>query len=239
MTGEADPEAGGRALLTKGAADVVVVKRGSRGALVLTKAGVRAEISAFQTPAVFSIGSGDMFAAAFTYFWTVEGAAPEEAADLASRATARYCASQSEELVEKHDLKTLPYAPLSSTSGRVYLAAPFFTLAERWLVEEARAHLRGMQLEVFSPVHDVGLGPAETVAKADLDGLDACDRVLALVDSGDPGTLFEVGYARKCGKPVICLTETLSEEEKKMLVGSGCICISDFATALYRTAWVA
>jgi nucleoside 2-deoxyribosyltransferase len=95
-----------------------------------------------------------------------------------------------------------------------------------------------MQLEVFSPIHDVGIGPASMVAKADLAGLDQCDRVLALVDTGDPGTVFEVGYARRSDKPVVALTEVLSDEKKKMLVGSGCVCTHDFATAIYLTAWI-
>lgn len=239
MTSERDVEIGGRKVLADEGADVVVVKRGSRGALVLSAKKPSVEVPAFRTNSVFSIGSGDIFAAAFAHFWATEGVPAEEAATLASRATARYCSSQSEELVAKADLEALPFAPLAATRGRVYLAGPFFTLAERWLVEEARAHLRGMDLDVFSPVHDVGMGPAAQVAKADLDGLERCDRVLALVDTADPGTLFEVGYARKCGKPVVALTETLSEEQKKMLSGSGCICTGDFATALYLTAWVA
>jgi hypothetical protein len=239
MTKEPDLEKGGKALLASESADVLVVKRGSRGALVLTAAGGRFEVPAFRTPSVFSIGSGDMFAAAFTYFWAKESLPPEKAADLASRATARYCASQSAELVERSELEASAYPALTSNGGKAYLAGPFFTLAERWLVEEARAHLRGMHIDVFSPVHDVGFGTAEEVAPADLAGLNECDRVLALVDSADPGTLFEVGYARKCNIPVVALTQTLSEEKKKMLVGSGCECTDDFVTALYLTAWIA
>jgi nucleoside 2-deoxyribosyltransferase len=238
LTGNSDAEVGGSTLLASEGAAVVVVKRGSRGALVLT-AGAKSSIPAFRTESVFSIGSGDMFAAAFTYFWAIESLDPALAAELASKATARYCASQAAELLTRAELEALPYDRLTTSKGKVYLAGPFFTLAERWLVEEARTHLRGMQLDVFSPIHDVGLGPAEKVAEADLKGVEECDRVLALVDSADPGTLFEVGYARKCGKPVVALTETLSEEKKKMLIGSGCICTEDFATAIYLTAWVA
>jgi nucleoside 2-deoxyribosyltransferase len=117
------------------------------------------------------------------------------------------------------------------------LAGPFFCLAERWLVEEARSHLLGMKLSVFSPLHDVGPGPADVVAPADLAALDQCDRVFALLDGADPGTVFEVGYARAKGIPVVALTQTLSEEQLKMIVGSGCIHVDDFATAVYLTAW--
>jgi nucleoside 2-deoxyribosyltransferase/sugar/nucleoside kinase (ribokinase family) len=239
MTSDVDPERGGRAILATEGAEVVVVKRGSLGAMVLTAKGARFDVPAYRTPSVFSIGSGDMFAAAFTLFWAVESLPPAEAAELASRATARYCASQAVELLPKAALSVLPYTALAPKSGKVYLAGPFFTLPERWLIEEARTHLRAMHLDVFSPVHDVGLGPADKIAKADLAGLDGCDRVLAIIDSADPGTLFEVGYARALGKPVVALTETLTEEKKKMFAGSGCTCTDDFATALYLTAWAA
>lgn len=237
MTGETDPEKAGRSVLSRENAAVVVVKRGSAGAMVLTADGAKFDVPAYRTPTVFTIGSGDMFAAAFTYFWGEQALAPEVAAELASKTTARYCASQAIEVVSREDLEALPYEPLAPTRGKVYLAGPFFTLPERWLVEEARTHLRAMGLEVFSPVHDVGFGPAETIADADLAGLNDCDRVFAIIDSADPGTVFEVGYARARGKAVVALTETLTEERKKMFAGSGCACTDDFATALYLTAW--
>jgi nucleoside 2-deoxyribosyltransferase len=238
LTGESDPEAGGRALIAAEGADVVVVKRGSLGAVVITR-GETFRVPAYRTSSVFSIGSGDMFAAAFTFFWGVQSLPPEQSAELASKATARYCASQSVELLPRATLEALPYEALTPKNGKVYLAGPFFTLPERWLIEEARTHLRAMHLDVFSPVHDVGFGPAEKIAKADLNGLGECDRVLAIIDSADPGTVFEVGYARARGIPVVALTETLTEEKKKMFVGSGCTCTDDFATALYLTAWAA
>lgn len=237
MTREEDVETGAKHLLDREGASVVVVKRGSRGALVLTRDGARTLVPAFRTDLVFGIGSGDIFAAAFAHYWGREGTAPEVAAELASKSAAWYCASRSAPLVNRTDLSAMTWAPVQSTPGQVYLAGPFFSMAQRWLVEEARTHLLGMGLKVFSPLHEVGAGPAEVVAPADLRGLDACDRMLALVDGSDPGTLFEVGYARARSLPVVALSETLSEEELKMIVGSGCRHTDDFATAIYFTAW--
>ena len=137
-----------------------------------------------------------------------------------------------------HELTSNPMVPVKATTGRAYLAGPFSNLAERWLVEEARVHLRSMGLEVFSPIHDVGRGAAEKVTPADLAGLARCDRVLALVDGGDTGTLFEVGYARARNVKVVALAETLTEEQQKMLLGTGCTVTSDFATGIYKTAWL-
>ena len=237
MTSEQDVETGARQLLAREGASAVVVKRGSRGALVLTRDGTRAEIPAYRTELVFGIGSGDIFAAAFAHYWGREELPAETAAGLASKSAAWYCESRSAPLLSHADLSALALDPVQATVGRVYLAGPFFSMAQRWLVEEARAHLLGMGLEVFSPLHDVGVGPAEVVAPADLHGLDDCDRMLALLDGADPGTLFEVGYARAKGCAVIAVSETLSPEQLKMVVGSGCRHTDDFATAIYLTAW--
>jgi nucleoside 2-deoxyribosyltransferase len=236
LTRETDPILGGQKLLRQEGAKVVVVKRGSKGALVVTESGYEI-VPAYKSEAVFSIGSGDIFAAAFAYFWGVEQLDPKTAANLASMSTANYSETRSAQLLRREELEETKFTPVQFRPGKIYLAGPFFTLGERWLVEEAQVHLRGMGLEVFSPVHDVGRGPAEVVALADLNGLEECDRVLALVDGTDPGTLFEVGYARARNLPVIALAESLSEEQLKMLVGSGCTHTDDFATAIYLTAW--
>jgi nucleoside 2-deoxyribosyltransferase len=236
LTGKSDALEGARELLRTESAEIVVVKQGSKGALVVGEKSQEA-VSAYRSEAVFSIGSGDIFAAAFAYFWGECELEPTEAADLASRSTALYCESRSAPLRERVDLLGVRRETVKASEGRVYLAGPFFTLGERWLVEESRAHLRGMGLGVFSPIHDIGPGPASVVGPADLVGLKDCDRVLALIDGTDPGTLFEVGYARALGLPVVALAETLSEEQLKMVEGSDCQITDDFATAIYLTAW--
>lgn len=121
--------------------------------------------------------------------------------------------------------------------GKVYLASPFFTLGQRWLVDKSRRCLTELGLDVFSPVHDIGPGPAETVARADLAALDDCDVVFAVLDGLDSGTLFEVGYARAKSKPVFVLAQTVSEEDLKMVAGSDCFVFDDFVTALHHVAW--
>jgi nucleoside 2-deoxyribosyltransferase len=236
LSGQQDVEAGARAILQHDNASVVVVKRGSKGALVITP-NKAYEVPAYRSGSVFSIGSGDVFAAAFTRFWGVDELAPAEAADLASRATARYCESRDPFISGAAELRDQWSKAVTATNGEVYLAGPFFTIAHRWLIEEARTYLHDMGMRVFSPLHDVGPGSAAEVAPKDLAAFRECDRVLALVDGADPGTIFEVGYARALGLPVVALAETLSSEDLKMIEGSGCLVVNDFATALYYTAW--
>jgi nucleoside 2-deoxyribosyltransferase len=121
----------------------------------------------------------------------------------------------------------------------VYLAGPFFTLAQLWLVEQARADLTAMGLRVFSPYHDVGHGSAEDVVMLDLAGIDTADLVFAIGDGMDSGTVYEIGYARAKGKPVVMYAENESDENKKMMRGSGCVLHDDYVSAIYETLWTA
>ncbi len=94
-------------------------------------------------------------------------------------------------------------------------------------------------MRVFSPLHEVGLGePGSDVAKQDLDGLDRCTIVFAILDGLDSGTLVEIGYALKMGIPVIAYVENETNENLTMLVGTGCTIEKDLTTALYKCLWL-
>ena len=234
LGGSSDSHEAAHRLVSEGA-EVVVVKRGVDGAVVVTKE-CEVHIEAYQSNSVFSLGSGDVFSAVFAARWGVHGDHPVEAARLASSAVASYA-----------DTMALP-APLApglregavraeASAGCVYLAAPFFTIGQRYLVEEVRETLSAMNLDVFSPVHDVGPGSAERVAPADIDGLRRSDVVFAILDGLDSGTLFEVGYARALGKPVYVLAQNVPVEDLKMIVGTDCRVYRDLVTALHHLAW--
>lgn len=233
-----------RRLLADGAS-VVVVKRGARGASVFEAASPDGVVvPAYYARTVWPIGSGDVFAAVFAEQWAVRGHPASLAAQEASAATARFCASQV--LPIAPDLSTGREPALQALSAddesqttRVYLAGPFFSMAQRWLVRETRNALQDHGLSVFSPFHDVGIGPAEVVVHQDVAELETCDILLALVDGADPGTLFEIGYARKRGIPVVAFAQNEPPEALKMLVGTGCDIHSDFTSAIYHVAWIA
>jgi nucleoside 2-deoxyribosyltransferase len=243
-----NPEEAARKIAADCTAEVVVVKRGAWGALVCE--GGRCErIPAYATPKIWPIGSGDVFAAVFAARWAGEGLPAVEAAAQASRAAALYVNDRvlpipAESLAA---FSPFPFSPILLDEGvalrdgefHVYLAGPFFNIAQRWLVEESRLALLGMGLRVFSPLHDVGMGRAHDVAPKDIEALKVSRAVLALVDGLDAGTLFEIGYARSLGRPVVVLAQSTPEEPLKMLTGTSCEVVSDFVTALYRTAWAA
>lgn len=237
ITGVSGPESAAAVAALHGA-DVVVVKRGCAGATVHRPGTRDVDVPAYQSNRVFKIGSGDVFSAAFAHHWGEAGLDAPMAAELASRAVARYVDTRSLPLPGDPASDAPAVEPIGGTPGRVYLAGPFFDIAQRWLVEEARDCLMRLGASVFSPLHEVGMaGDAARLATADLAGLVACDAVLALLDGTDPGSVFEVGFARARGIPVVVLAERLGTSDATMLTGTGCEIVNDFASALYRAAW--
>src|SRR6202171_693771 len=210
----------GKTLLAESNAEVVIVKRGAEGLTVFVRNGnkdvVIRGLPAYRTSHIWPIGSGDIFSAIFAANWAVDGIDPIAAAERASKATAYYCATKS--LPIPNDPEAVLGASFVALSSRpdhdpiVYLAAPFFTTAQRVLVREIRDGLRGQGVRVFSPFHDVGLGEADDVVRKDISAINGCHAMFAAVDGSDAGTLFEVGHARCRNIPVVVLAEHATEE---------------------------
>lgn len=223
-------------------ADVVVVKRGAVGCTVV-EVGSVTHIGPRPTETVWPIGSGDVFAAAFAQAWG-GGVDSRTAAEVGSAAAGWWCGTRNATvpagiLAGGADVLATVGPALPLVDGpTVYLAGPFFCLAERWQVETARDSLAGLGADAFSPFHDVGSGGDE-VAVADLDGLGSAGSVLALVDGFDAGTLYECGWARRAGIPVVAFGADAGAEGAKMLVGAGAELHADFASAVYRSVWAA
>jgi pfkB family carbohydrate kinase/Nucleoside 2-deoxyribosyltransferase len=216
-------------------AEVVVVKRAAQGSLVVTASGFE-RVGVFPTERVYPIGSGDVFAAAFAWAWGERGQEPVAAARVGSRVAAEWCRTRDLSLgafAYALEAQTAEIGPVPVT---VYLAAPFFSLGELWVVNLVRDALISLGATVFSPFHDVGRGGDE-VARADLDGLERCDVILALLEGNDPGTVFEAGWARRDDKPVVGYAHRPDIEGGKMLRGSGGEIYGDLSTAVYRSIW--
>lgn len=240
ISGTANPLEGARRILETDRVEVVVTKQAMRGALVTTPEDQRT-ISPRWTASVWPIGSGDAFAAGFAWAWAQQGLEPFASAEIASRVAAQWCSTGTLDMpaavlageVEVGDT-------VAVNSAKVYLAGPFFTLPDRWLVDLCRSALGP---HVFSPLHDVGRkspdGLAADTAMADLDGLADCDAVLALIDRSDSGTLFETGWATKAGIRVVAYGEMIEESAATMLEGSGAILTRDLSTAVYQAVWSA
>lgn len=215
----------------------LIIKMGPKGALVIAKNGTECVIPVYKTEKVWPIGSGDVFAATFSYYW-FNGESMEESAKKASWNTASYCNYNDYTFsdINSND-KITPLNINHFPTGLIYLAGPFFTFLERWLIEQIRNSLVGMKLNVFSPLHDVGHGVAAEVVHKDLEALERAAVVFAVLDGLDSGTLFEIGYAVKKGIPVIAYVENESSESVKMLEGTGCTLERDLTTAIYKCFW--
>jgi nucleoside 2-deoxyribosyltransferase-like protein/pfkB family carbohydrate kinase len=242
LTGEREqePERIALALLEKFGCAVVVIKCGSYGSVVYDGK-TTITVPAFRTDKVWLIGSGDVFAGAFARYWACDGVSPFVAAENASKATAWYSNTMTLDFPSKFPASiTFPPAILKTgAQRRVYLAGPFFTLAQNWLIGEAVEALEGQGLSVFSPLHHVGRGSASEIYGGDIKGLKECDIVFACADGFDSGTIYEIGYAHSQGKMVIAYVENEPRERLKMLEGGGCIIENDFVTAVYKTNWLA
>lgn len=223
-------------------AEVVVLKRGPRGALVFDSHRISV-IPAFETRNVSKIGSGDQFAAQFARAWMIDDEDAAQAALQASKATAYYC--ECGDFPDRAELAVFEPTPLllgdrwlSGYRAKVYLAGPFFTLAQLWMIEEARRQLQFMGLDVISPYHDIGKGSADMVVPLDLAAIRECDFVYAIVDGLDAGTIYEIGYARSQARPVVVYAENETSEDLKMMAGSDCFVCRDFVSSIYRAAWI-
>lgn len=223
-------------------ADVVVVKMGAQGALVVANDAIT-YVSAFKSDNVLKIGSGDIFTAHFSAHWFKDGDAVN-AAEKASKAVSYYC--NTGVMPSAIDLVNYDPDPIivsddfrSGKIPKVYLAGPFFSLAQIWQIQQARENLLSMGLRVFSPYHDVGRGSAEEVVQKDINAIHESDLIFAVGDGFDPGTIFEIGYARAIGKPVIIYSENQPEGDVKMMVGTDCRYCLDYVTAIYKVLWKA
>ena len=220
--------------------DCLVIKRGPQGAYVFeNRSSMGLHVPAYKTDSVWSIGSGDVFTAVFGYYWMVEGLDPYQSASKASIGAASYCNSKRFDGL-KHNIENCPYVPIQpGDQGKVYLAGPFFTMAQRTFIDECYRALKGIGLDVFSPFHDVGIGEAKVVVPKDIEALDECKVVYAVLDGMDPGTVFEVGYAVALQKKVVLLAQNEHPTHLQMMVGTGCSIEKDFVTSIYKTYWCA
>jgi len=241
FTGGTDVEAAARQMADTLGAEVVVTKAGARGCLVTERQSQRQTwVGAHPTPIVHKLGSGDVFSAAFAHAWH-SGSAPVDAARFASAATAWWCDGNGLQLSPAALAGEAPDAGSNEldNAGRaplIYLAGPFFSIEQRWLIDQCKMFLEGAGARVFSPVHEIGLGGPE-VAEADLAGLSRCDSVFAILDGWDPGTLFETGWATAQSIPVVIAGGAGHTEGATMLIGTGAEHHTDYTSAMYRAIW--
>lgn len=220
-------------------AEIAVVKCGALGAVVLDSCGLQ-RVPAYRTKRVNPIGSGDIFSSVFAFYWAEMRTTPKIAAENASKATAEWVMNGPLQVISGNKNVTAPNAevPISGQSSTVYLAAPFFTVSERWLVDLCKSALTNLGATVFSPMHDVGVGNTGNIAFRDLEGLKSSNAVFAVLDGMDPGTLFEVGYGTAINKPIVIYVNDRKNNNLTMFKTNNTNIHEDLSSAIYDAVWL-
>jgi len=121
----------GKKLLISECADVIIIKNGSQGAFVFEN-DKETLIPVFETDIVWPIGTGDIFSAVFAWQWMIRKESPHDSAYKASQFTGQYC--QSRHLPLRIDFPVLKELKRPKLNKLIYLAGPFFSIEERWLI---------------------------------------------------------------------------------------------------------
>lgn len=206
-----------RDIIRRGQANVVVVKQGFKGATVVDELQRIFEIPSFKSPAVFKIGTGDVFSALFAHFWAEHELAPEIAAYKASECVASYATNR--RLPLEHVATGLESVS-GSAHGAVRVIGARDTLGSHYVFEEAKHRLRELGIDVQDNAFDGdGERPAAILVLAE--GLES-ERIQSITsaESGTPIVLFDQRL-------------TIGKLDIPIKVEP----IRDFTTALYHAAW--
>lgn len=103
---------------------------------------------------------------------------------------------------------SLPWEERSST--HIYIAAPDFSFVDTTPIDQIAECLRYHNFVPRLPIRengqmeeDASLARKEQLFAADMELLNSCGLVLAVLLNNDPGTLIEIGWAAGRGKPTI------------------------------------
>jgi len=116
---------------------------------------------------------------------------------------------------------------------RIYLSGPLFSQAEiAWgsrIKELLEADLNNV--EILWP-HEIASGPVEQVFRANLQAMNECDLMVAILDGPqvDDGTAWEVGYFFSQGKSIVGLRTDFRRageaEKSKVNLMVECSCLA-------------
>ncbi|MGO7018496.1 PfkB family carbohydrate kinase [Rhizobium leguminosarum] len=218
-SGVSDTTTGASLLLSQGKANVVIVKCGVRGALVVQPDNNH-EIPPYLSNRIFKIGTGDIFSAVFSYAWAEQGMAAATSAEIASMAVSFYCDAEELPLPALAKISRIPLRGIVPT--HVILRGSTQTLGRRYSLEEARHCLRLLGVTVQAPDLD-GQRP---------DKLNGSTTILILSD----GFVLEE-ISEMVSEYPTALRFVILDEEQRFAPWESVVVKKDFTTALYVSAW--
>ena len=228
----------------------IIVKRGIKGCIVAECGKKPINIPAFKSNAVCTLGSGDVFDGALISMY-METNNMEYSARFASFMAGLFIEEfeiehmPSQLLVEEYLNKddSFTYGDLREIT--VYLAGPFFSQQELLWVEYICEILEQRGLKVLSPSRENGIiNPKtsqmerESIFNLDIEMINKSDVIIALLDSDDMGTSFEIGYSYSIKKPVIGLDTSGGVVNNMIRYGCDAICnnIEELISEVHRYA---
>lgn len=193
----------------------------NRGGSRIANGEVLTQIGAQLRPIAHSVGVGDVFNVA--YLAVRQSSGDQIAGNFASRIAAEYAATTypDEFKVGAETISKLSDEDLSGVQGvrlpwearsdlNIYIAAPDFDYNDRSLIDAVAEALRYHNFRPRLPVRENGQAHqggnrAQKLAlfQGDLELLDECEILVAVLMDADPGTLIEIGLAAGMGKPAI------------------------------------
>lgn len=178
------------------------------------------EVPAYPARTIHSVGIGDVFDAVFISD-TVENTF-EKRLQMASLCAAKYAETMKQQGFEdsicfiqcKQDAfiqsKGIRLAWEKRSSISIYIAAPDFPDINTALIDDLCNSLAYHNFKPRRPIQENGLISSEMrdsekydIYMKDLCLLDECSILIAVLLNHDPGTLVELGMAKKAGKPTI------------------------------------
>ncbi|MCK4642537.1 nucleoside 2-deoxyribosyltransferase [bacterium] len=193
--------------------EIIILKQGIKGSIVCdtTK---EEKISSYESQVFCTLGSGDVYDGALVANYC-KGINVFKSAEIASCVAANFIEQKnieniiSEDKVIKEMEERKKYLHIEKT---IYLAGPFFSESEYDWITKVCNVLEASGYKVISPVRDIGpinegmdKTEKEAIVKQDIEKICCADCVVAVVDVYDPGTFFEIGYAKSKGISVIGL----------------------------------
>jgi nucleoside 2-deoxyribosyltransferase len=172
-------------------------------------------------PIVHSVGVGDCFNAVFVYASTLHS--PQAAMSYASFLAADYAATTFPNDFRRaaQDDMSIPADVIIALAAirvrwedraniHIYIAAPDFDYVDSRPIDAVYESLRYHNFSPHRPVKENGqMGREANRARRqdlfakDLELLNRCQLLLAILPYDDPGTLIEIGLAASAGKPVL------------------------------------
>jgi hypothetical protein len=225
-TGLADvADAAGMVMAQEGA-EVVVVKSGPQGALVFQPNASAVGVPAFRANAIYKVGSGDAFSAAFAHYWSEGGQTPVEAARLASLHAADYV----ENRLTPFRAPPLEREPMAASRTS--------TIDVAWAGAGASGDwLRG---EVIDALAEFSISPnflSPQAAQLRTTSGGWASVLFVVAQRLDDHVLGVISSAQAAGAEVIAYLEDMDANIAGDLTRRGIKVEADLTTALYRVAW--